>query len=224
MEVAENAARQKWRLTQDAFDGLLSSLGPDRDIAADQYLRIRRDLARLFQWRGCPTPDEYADEAINRCARKIAEGEEIRDVRTYSIGVARMLAREMGRERAHKVVCLHEAPEPHIAPPEAESEPEIREECLRHCLAQLSPENRDLILNYYRDDKGEKIKIRKELMQRFGISASTLRMRALRIRERLQLSAEQYLQERQESDRGKYQETESAWNGFQVDCATAGGC
>jgi RNA polymerase sigma factor (sigma-70 family) len=207
----------------DAFDGLLSSLGPDRDIAADQYLRIRRDLARLFQWRGCSTPDEYADEAINRCARKIAEGEEIRDVRTYSIGVARMLAREMGRERANKVVCLHEGPEPH-APPEAESEPEIREECLRHCLAQLSPENRDLILNYYRDDKGEKIKIRKELMQRFGISASTLRMRALRIREKLQLSAEQYLQRRQESDRGTYQGTESAWNGFQVDCATAGGC
>ena len=55
----ENAARQKWALTQDAFDGLLASLGDDRNAAADRYLEIRRNLVRLFEWRGCATPDEY---------------------------------------------------------------------------------------------------------------------------------------------------------------------
>jgi hypothetical protein len=49
------------------------------------------------EWRGCPTPDDYADETINRCARKITDGEEIRDVATYCIGVARMLLRDEPR-------------------------------------------------------------------------------------------------------------------------------
>ena len=93
---------EKWSLTREAFDGLLALLGPDRDHAAERYLEIRRNLVRLFEWRGCSTPDEYADEAINRCARKIAAGEQIRDLPTYCIGVARMLLREMTRERARE--------------------------------------------------------------------------------------------------------------------------
>ena len=71
-------------------------------LAADRYLEIRRNLVRLFEWRGCSTPDEYADETINRCAKKIGEGEEIRDLATYCVGVARMLLREMRRERARE--------------------------------------------------------------------------------------------------------------------------
>src|SRR5881397_583650 len=42
-------SRQKWTLTQGAFDGFLASLGPNRDIAADRYLEIRRNLVRLFE-------------------------------------------------------------------------------------------------------------------------------------------------------------------------------
>jgi hypothetical protein len=59
---------------------LLAALGPDRDAAANRYLEIHTNLVRLFDWRGCAAPDEYADEAISRCARKIGEGDEIRDV------------------------------------------------------------------------------------------------------------------------------------------------
>src|SRR5215471_17280288 len=59
-EKAINATGQKWFLTQTAFDGLLACLDSNRDIAADRYLRMRRDLVRLFEWRGCCTPDDYA--------------------------------------------------------------------------------------------------------------------------------------------------------------------
>ena len=97
----EDAARQRWSLTQEAFDGLLASLGPDRDTAADRYLEIRRNLVRLFDWRGCSTPDEYADETINRCAKKIGEGEEIRDLATYCCRCcAHGPARDESRTRA----------------------------------------------------------------------------------------------------------------------------
>src|SRR5262249_57688792 len=52
----EGAARQKWTLTQEAFDGLLATLGPDRNSAAERYLDIRRNLVRLFEWRCWPLP------------------------------------------------------------------------------------------------------------------------------------------------------------------------
>src|SRR5262249_21752962 len=154
---AVHAGRQKWSLTQTAFDGLLACLDSDRDIAADRYLRIRRGLVRLFEWRGCPMPDDYADETINRCARKIVQGEEIRDLASYSIGVARMLLREMGRDPSRQARSLDEAPEP-FARCESRSDLEDRLEALRLSLEELSEEDRFLILNYYEGNKSEKIK------------------------------------------------------------------
>src|SRR5262249_24688990 len=146
-EKIVNATRQKWSLTQTAFDSLLACLDSDRDIAADRYLRMRRDLVRLFECRGCSTPDEYADETINRCARKIQEGEAIRDVATYSIGVARMLLREMCRDRSRLARSLDETPEP-CAQPEMKSHLKNRVEALRLSLEELSHDDRFLILNY----------------------------------------------------------------------------
>ena len=185
MQVTD-VAGQKWSLTKDAFDRLLAALGSDRENAGYQYLRIRRDLVRLFEWRGCSTPDDYADETMNRCARKIAEGEQIRDITTYSIGVARMLLREMSRDRSRLARSLDEIPELRSAWSENAVDIETRVESLRRSLARLSEEDRHLILNYYEGDKGEKIRRRKMLMETLGIPASTLRMRALRVREKLQ--------------------------------------
>ena len=185
-EKVVNATRQKWSLTQAAFDGLLACLDSNRDIAAHRYLRMRRDLVRLFEWRGCYTPDDYADETINRCARKIEQGEEIRDLAMYSIGVARMLLREMCRDRSRQARSLDEIPEL-CAWPEIRSDLEHGVEALRLSLEQLSHDDRFLILNYYKGDKSDKIKTRKMLSELFGIGTSTLRMRAMRIREKLRL-------------------------------------
>ena len=189
----EGATRQRWSLTQEAFDSLLTALDSDRDTAADKYLEMRRNLVRLFEWRGCSTPDELADETINRCAKKIGEGETIRELATYSIGVARMLLRESGRERAREAVPLEEAPEPRTLPSDPDRGEESRVECLRGCLNHLSHENRDLILRYYQGDKGEKIRNRKALTELFGIPSNILRMRALRVREKLSLCVESCL-------------------------------
>jgi len=190
----EHAARQKWALTQEALDGLLACLGPDRDTAAERYLEIRRNLVRLFEWRSCPAPDEYADETINRCARKIGDGEEIRDVGAYCIGIARMLLREANRDPIKETRSLAEAPEPQTPPNQVEGDTDERVKCLHRCLGQLSVENRDLILAYYQGDKSEKIKNRKTLTELFGMRASSLRMRALRLRETLQQCSENCLQ------------------------------
>jgi DNA-directed RNA polymerase specialized sigma24 family protein len=196
LDPVRDAPRQAWSLTQQSFDGLLALLGPDRDVAADRYLEIRRNLVRLFEWRGCSTPEEYADDTINRCARKIGDGEVVRDPATYCIGIARMLLLEMGRDRARQARPLDDAPEPRVLPHEPEADRDHHVECLRMCLGQLPPDQRTLILSYYQGDKGDKIKNRDGLTRRLGISPGTLRMRALRVRASLQLCSENCLQNR----------------------------
>jgi RNA polymerase sigma factor (sigma-70 family) len=181
--------RQKWTLNQESFDQLLASLGSDREAAGARYLEIRRNLVRLFEWRGCATPDEYADETLNRCARKIAEGVEIQDLATYAVGVARMLVLEMNREKVRQPMSLEKAPEPYTLPLQPADDDEVRIDCLRNCLNKLSPDNRELILLYYQGDKGDKIENRKALSLRLGVPQGTLRMRALRLREALQSCA-----------------------------------
>jgi hypothetical protein len=110
-----------------------------------------------------------------------------------------MLLREMSRDRAIAARSLDEAPEPQSPPHEPVQEAEDRTECLRRCLGQLSAENRELILAYYQGDKGDKIRNRKGLTQVFGLRSSTLRMRALRLRDTLQQCSEKCLQRRGEN-------------------------
>lgn len=98
------------------------------------------------------------------------------------------------RQESSPARTLEEVPEPRVSPAELADDPEQRLACLRRCLSELSPETRNLILHYYQGDKGDKIKNRKGLTEFLGIPPSTLRMRALRVRERLQLCAESCMQ------------------------------
>jgi DNA-directed RNA polymerase specialized sigma24 family protein len=71
-----------------------------------------------------------------------------------------------------------------------DTQAELRIECLQHCLRDLSPENRELILQYYQGDKRAKIENRRQLSERLGLAINSLRMRALRLREQLQTCCE----------------------------------
>lgn len=184
-QMAQGTARQKWTLTQEAFDKLLVALGGDRDTAARKYLEIRTNLTRFFEWRGCSFPEDHADETINRIAKRVAEGEEIQNYSGYAMGVARLLLLEINKGRQREQLALAEIGTGSEVYEEADDD-EGRLSCLRNCLQTLSTDNRDLILAYYQGEKGEKIQNRKKLMDSLGIPVNTLRMRALRLRERLQ--------------------------------------
>jgi DNA-directed RNA polymerase specialized sigma24 family protein len=177
--------RQKWTLTQDAFDRLLIAFGGDRESGSEKYLEIRGNLTRFFEWRGCPFPEDHADETMNRVAKKVAEGEEILNPAGYAMGVARLLLLEIVKGRQREQSALTEIGRENEAY-EAEDDGEGRLTCLRNCLQTLSPDNRDLILQYYQGEKSEKIQNRKKLMERLGVPVNTLRLRDLRLRERLQ--------------------------------------
>lgn len=177
-------ARRKWALTQEAFEKLLNTLGPDRESAGEKYLEVRSNLIRFFEWRGCSFPEDHADETINRVAKRVSEGEEIQNPGGYFMGAARMLLLEIHKERARERRALSELATAEVTSYEFE-ELEPRVVCLERCLGSLSTENRELILRYYHGEKGEKIETRRKLGERFGMQLNTLRMRAVRLREKL---------------------------------------
>src|SRR5687768_9610077 len=189
----ETRIRQKWTLTQDAFDKLLLSFGDDRDSGGKKYLEIRNNLTRFFEWRGCPFPEDHADETINRIAKRVAEGEQIQNPPGYAMGVARLLLLEIVKGRQREQVAMNELT---TTSSEIAADPDDGEErlgCLRHCLQGLTTENRQLITQYYEGEKSDKIQNRKKLVEKLGIPVNTLRMRALRLRDRLQVCLEDCL-------------------------------
>jgi hypothetical protein len=52
-------------------------------------------------------------------------------------------------------------------------------------MQQLTPSNREMILQYYRGEKQVKIRLRQELAHRLGIDLPLLRLRARHIRVKL---------------------------------------
>jgi DNA-directed RNA polymerase specialized sigma24 family protein len=188
----QTAPRQRWTLTREAFDKLLVAFDVDREQAGQKYLQIRNNLTRFFEWRGCSFPEDHADETINRMAKRVAEGEAILNHSGYAMGVARLLLLEINKGRQREQSALAEigsAPDVYVPADDRDS----RLTCLRSCLQTLSLDNRELIIQYYQGDKGEKIENRKKLLARLRVPVNTLRMRALRLRERLQMCVEDCL-------------------------------
>ena len=178
--------KKDWTLTSEAFECLLVAFAADRESAAQKYEIMRRKLTEFFEARGTEAPPDYADETINRVARRITEGEEIKDLNSYFYGVARLVWLEFLRSRDKESTPLELAPNP-IAVNTAEVEAERREKeqrltCLESCLSKLSPANRNLIVEYYREEQGLKIDTRRRQAAMLNTTINGLRLRASRIR------------------------------------------
>ncbi|HEV2863088.1 MAG TPA: hypothetical protein VF521_12425 [Pyrinomonadaceae bacterium] len=147
--------KQGWVLTPEAFAGLLAALDPDESRAAEEYEAVRRRLVRLFQWRGVEFAEDYADETINRVARKLAEGERIQNLSGYIGGVARLVLLEAYKERERERAAFDRLPPPVVeaATPDPD-EGEERVRCFESCMGGLDTDTRTLILGYYDDTGG----------------------------------------------------------------------
>ncbi len=186
-----------WVLSQEAFDKLLACLHPDRDRAAEKYEMTRQKLITFFEVRGSLSPEDHADETINRVARKLEEGKEIyaSDALIYFYGVARNVLKEHwdrpDRDSTH-IDDLAPGKGPSEDPKAAKEEEaarivlERRLECLEKCLQKLPREARELITDYYHGDKGIKVKNRSSLAEKLGMPLNALRIKACRVRAKLE--------------------------------------
>src|SRR5262249_39555267 len=154
----------------------------DRELAAEKYEDLRRVLIRFFEWRGAPFPEEHADEAFNRVARKLGEGIEIKNIGGYCYEVARLILHETFKspERRHDSLDAATLELPVSMPGDDLEEKEMRLSCLDDCLATLPDDGRDLIIEYYRDVVH--VDHRRALAARLGVRREALANRAQRLR------------------------------------------
>jgi DNA-directed RNA polymerase specialized sigma24 family protein len=181
-----NKSRDKWFLTQEAFDKLLAAFSSDRDEAARQYEALRRRLIKFFEWRAVASPDDRVDETFNRVARRIDEGQQIDNVVAYAYRVAYLVFLESLKEPE-----LLDIDQEKIDPLTTEqtfedAEHEPRQLCFDRCLEALANDNRKIILSYYREERRAKIELRKNVADQLKISLNALSIRAHRIRKGLE--------------------------------------
>ena len=172
-------------VNQSNFDKLLAWLNEDRDLAAEKYETIRLRLTKIFYARGCREAEELADDTIERVTKKVdsvAENYE-GDPALYFYGVAKNVFLEQTRKPVANELPPNLQNEPDESTPD---ELEARDRCLEKCLKKLSEEESKFILKYYKSEKAQKIENRKKMMQKLDITVEALRVRAFRIREKLQ--------------------------------------
>jgi DNA-directed RNA polymerase specialized sigma24 family protein len=167
--------KTEWILTKESFDALLAWLDTNPDAAARKYEQIRARLIKIFLCRGCLESEDLADETIDRVARRLNDIEATftGDPARYFYGVANKIHLEYLRRKP--------MPRPPVSVDDTEQD--SREyECLERCMQQLSPKNRELVLEYYQEERWAKIDHRKRLADQLGIALNALRIRACRIR------------------------------------------
>ena len=172
-------------VTREKFANFLDWLCPDVERVGEEYERLRFRLLTFFSQRKCHFPDELADETINRVIHKINE-ETIENKIAYFYGVAKNVFLESLRKEKNHL----DVEEIKIAAKPLH-EKSFSEECLEKCLKELSNENRNLVLDYFSESKSAKIEFHKKLSESLKMSQTALRMRVMRIKQKLKICVEE---------------------------------
>jgi DNA-directed RNA polymerase specialized sigma24 family protein len=174
----------------EMFQLLLDRLDADPAIAAEMYETLRIKLVHLLQWRGCAESyaDELADKTLDRVAAKLAGGEEVENINAFASAVARYIWLEHSRKNRTDTVG-DDLPE---TPVEMDmsflDDPDERMKCLRRCIAtKFTDDEKRLVVNYYDTEADEKAKTaRRRLAESFGLTMNAMKVRACRLRMRLE--------------------------------------
>ncbi|HEY0701503.1 MAG TPA: hypothetical protein VGD60_01940 [Candidatus Acidoferrales bacterium] len=179
---APNPEKKAWGLDADAFEGLLSALHADRATASGEYERMRQRLIRFFSIQQTRAPEDLADVAFNRIARRIAEGEQIRNAQQYLSGVARVLLLEERYKRRQEEQAMRMVANAGSDAPRDDA----LAGALEACLETLPARSRELLQKYYSAEGRARIAARQRMAEEMGMELNALRNRALRLRDRLE--------------------------------------
>ena len=152
---------------------------------------MRRRLVAYFDRRNRSAPDTLADDTFDRISRTLEESGRINVTppARYCYVVARFVLLEDIRRSRREVPFEETRPihlHPHPEPAGADDATDQALDCLSRCLDKLKPEERFLIVEYYRDAKRDRINRRRDLARQLGISMNALAIRAWRLRASLE--------------------------------------
>lgn len=161
---------------------------------------MRRRLTAYFDRRDCRTPDDLADETLNRIARRLEEEASVMHgpPGRYCYIVAKFVFLEhLRRTRGEGglEVALDSSLLASSAPaPDADGTraADRRLSCLDRCLEGLPSPDRELILEYYGEGDRRTADRRRGLAARLGLTANALAIRACRIRGALEACVRSY--------------------------------
>jgi DNA-directed RNA polymerase specialized sigma24 family protein len=184
--------KKDWTLTPSALDRLLAWLDEGINSDGRKYLEMRRRLVSYFDRKNCATPDELADDTLNRVARRLEEEVTIEGEipAKYCYIVARFVFMEHLRNsrKAEELFDDTRLPSGYL-PSETDDAQETKEkmlECLEQCTAALERRSREIITRYYVGTGRRKIENRSVLAKELGITMNALSIRACRIRDKLE--------------------------------------
>ena len=174
------------------FARLLEWLATGAGSPGEQYVDVRRRLVTYFERRNRPAAEDLADETLSRIGRTLEQGGVIRTkppIRYCYVVAKFVLLEDLRRER--RSVELDESRTPSSAGDalwaidDCVAGDEHRLECLDRCLRRLPDEQRELVVEYYRETHPHRIDHRRRMAERLGITKNALAVRAFRIRETL---------------------------------------
>jgi DNA-directed RNA polymerase specialized sigma24 family protein len=184
--ISESRAKvsSRWQISHDGFAGLLAALGGTPQEAGQHYEQLRSKLVFFFTRRSLQSPEDLADEVLDRLARRLSEGLTISSVDGFVLGVARHVAQEQAaiRNQPQSVDPSFFDNVPAVLDTPIEDE---RIADLERCLRRLPSLDTQLLRNYYLGDANHLMSARKRMAERLGVSPGTLRQRVFLIRKRL---------------------------------------
>ena len=176
--------------TPEEYRKLLLWIDKDCNEAAEKLLLIQSRVTKIFISRGCIHAEELTDEVRNRIAVRIDKvRESFPDPLRCFIGFLDHVFQEYIREEANWA----KAKPP--APPRPANVLELEDECLKKCLAELPPDERNIVVRYFGGDGAERREERKKLAIELGITANALRIQAHRLRKKTRQCLQRCLDE-----------------------------
>ena len=171
------------------FSALLQRLDPDPEKAGVEFVRMNQRLRIFFMSRGFTDAESLADRTIDRTIRRLAQ---VREIRSFVLGVARRIAIEVRRNP--RMVSLQDMPEIAAKMAGATSRDDRREEylrCMAACVEQLTTDEQQLLTEWHSFDGREKILRRARLAETRGITKGHLRIIMFRLKARLRKAIKQ---------------------------------
>ena len=198
--MTELVEQRNWKLSSPAFHELLRWLDVGADSKGETFLEMRRRLVAYFDRKNCSTPEELADETLNRVARRLEDttGLETETPAKYCYTVARFVFLEYLRAQRGERQLRRDLRYTTANADDRESK-DTRErmlDCLEKCLGKLSSPHRELILRYYFGQGAVKIATRQALAAELHIATNALALRACRLRQALEACVRECARER----------------------------